>query len=506
MGETSTALAKGVQQGRSFLEAAKQPVGGDIQATPPLQLRRPKLIDGELGFIFTDAKVKRLAEDFRFALVLKFLSSRPNIDLVRAAITKTWGLREVPVVSYMDASHVLVKMNNEGDFLHAWAREGRFVAGASFRLFKWTPDFDLHRESSLAPQWLFLPGLPLHLYRQDCLRILASRFGRYLGTDHATLNRTRASGARICVEIDLLADVVECFPITVGSTTLWQCVQYEKLGFYCKKCRRQGHTEAVCRVGQQFHEKQKMKKVVTIGLEKQEWRQKKGNVGNDVGIGKRYVHDGGDIPKLDASGFGGSTHGQRSDNIEKVGESSKGISLFVGNDKETRDVTQTELGRDNNMDEDGTVASKNSGMEIAKLGGDIHMKPLGGDYLVDGKQTREEGEIEDMETILNGDMVVTTKGNEQINEMTMHIMVRTEDDQGVKDSVEESQEDSRDHGSANEALTMSDKEVEGMVEELGIIRDCISDSEQMAKEHPRKTVHKVRSSSMVPSRPSRLNL
>ncbi|CAI9777355.1 unnamed protein product [Fraxinus pennsylvanica] len=211
MGETSTgpvALANNVQQGQSFLEATKHSVCGEIPASQPLQMRRPKLIEGELSFIFTDLEVKRLVEDFRFALVLKFLSFRRNIDLVRAAIAKTWGLREVPVVSHMDASNVLEKRN----------------------------------------------------------------------------------------------------------------------------------------------------------------------------------------------------------------------------------VTEIELGRDRNMDEDRTVASKTSGIEIAKLG-------------------REE-------------------------------------DQGVKENAEELQEDSRDHDNADEAITMSDKEVEGMVEKLGNIRDCILDSEQRANGHLKKTVHK----------------
>ncbi|KAL5982265.1 hypothetical protein ACLOJK_016336 [Asimina triloba] len=54
------------------------------------------------------------------------------------------------------------------------------------------------------------------------------RFGRYLGTDNATLNRTRASGARICVEVDLTLEPVKSFPI----------------------CSRQGHTSIVCRVGE----------------------------------------------------------------------------------------------------------------------------------------------------------------------------------------------------------------------------------------------------------------
>ncbi|CAI9786686.1 unnamed protein product [Fraxinus pennsylvanica] len=399
MGKTSTVLANGVQQGRSFLEAAKQPVGGEISATPPLQLRRPELIEGELGFIFTDVEVKRLAEDFKFALILKFLSFRPNFDLVREAIARTWGLREVPVVSHMDASHVLVKMKNEGDFLVAWARE-------------------------------------------------------------------------------------------VGSTTLWQRVKYEKLGFYCKKCRRQGHTEAVCRVGQQFHEKQKMKKVVNIGPEKQEWRKKKWR-SSGVGLEKRYVQEAGDMAKLGASVSSGIIHEQGRDDIGKVGESSRGITPFVDNDKEKMDVTETELGRENNMVEISTVVSKTSGIEVAKIGGDTHVKSLDRAYLVDGKQDREEGEIEDRDILLNEDMVVTIEGNEKINIMATHITVRADEDQGVQDIVEELQEDSRDHGGADEAMTMSDKEVEGMVEELGNICDCISDFEQRAKGHPGKTVHKT---------------
>lgn len=33
---------------------------------------------------------------------------------------------------------------------------------------------------------------------------------------------------------------------------IWQSVKYEKLGFYCSKCRCQGHIEVVCRLGQSF--------------------------------------------------------------------------------------------------------------------------------------------------------------------------------------------------------------------------------------------------------------
>lgn len=66
-------------------------------------------------------------------------------------------------------------------------------------------EFDLRKESMLASQWIFVLGLPLHMYHIDCLQILATRFGRYLGSDNATLNKTRASRARLSVEVELTA-------------------------------------------------------------------------------------------------------------------------------------------------------------------------------------------------------------------------------------------------------------------------------------------------------------
>lgn len=121
--------------------------------------------------------------------------------------------------------------------MHGWAREGRVMEGNLFWLFRWTKDFDLRKESPLAPQWIFLPGLPMHLYHRDCLQIFATRFGRYLGTDNATLNRSRATGARICVEVDLTVDPIKGFPIVLSCTRcIRQEAQYEKQGYYCMKC------------------------------------------------------------------------------------------------------------------------------------------------------------------------------------------------------------------------------------------------------------------------------
>ncbi|KAL5979501.1 hypothetical protein ACLOJK_019405 [Asimina triloba] len=99
-----------------------------------------------------------------------------------------------------------------------------------------------------------------------------------VGTDNATLNRSRATGARICVEIDLTVEAVKGFPIVVSPTKcIWQDARYEKQGFYCTKCYRQGHTTVVCRVGERRKEVRKPKENIT-------WQPKKFDInGSSLG-------------------------------------------------------------------------------------------------------------------------------------------------------------------------------------------------------------------------------
>ena len=91
---------------------------------------------------------------------------------------------------------------------------------------------------------------------------MATHFGRYLGTDNAMLNCTRASGARICVKVDLTLDLMKGFPIVLSPTQcIWQEAKYEKMGFYYSKCFRQGHTSVVCRVGKKRKDDGKQKEI-----------------------------------------------------------------------------------------------------------------------------------------------------------------------------------------------------------------------------------------------------
>lgn len=63
-------------------------------------LCKPEMVDGGLGFVFTDAEMDRVVEELKFAWVLKFLSVRLSIDVLRRHIIKSWGIVEVPMISF----------------------------------------------------------------------------------------------------------------------------------------------------------------------------------------------------------------------------------------------------------------------------------------------------------------------------------------------------------------------------------------------------------------------
>lgn len=103
-----------------------------------MPLKRPELINRELGVSFSDMEIEKIVEDVKYALALKFVVHRPSIELLRQHIFTLWGFLKKPnVLCSMYNKHVLLQLMLKRDYMHSWAREGRMVVGYSFRLFNW---------------------------------------------------------------------------------------------------------------------------------------------------------------------------------------------------------------------------------------------------------------------------------------------------------------------------------------------------------------------------------
>ena len=117
---------------------------------------------------------------------------------------ETIGLKSSYFIGLLDPQHVLVRFHNEEDYHRMWLREIWYLKKYPMRVFKWTIDFRVDVESSIAPVWLNFPQLPVHLFDQSSLFSIAQTIGSPMKMDAVTAVLARPSVALICVERDLV--------------------------------------------------------------------------------------------------------------------------------------------------------------------------------------------------------------------------------------------------------------------------------------------------------------
>ncbi|KAL0307594.1 UNVERIFIED_CONTAM: hypothetical protein Sangu_3020400 [Sesamum angustifolium] len=123
---------------------------------------------GEPGIIYSPEETAELAARLKFALVGKFSHGLPNLNFLRIRIVKL-GLKGNVTVGRLNFKHVLIRLSNEEDFSRIWLRGEWTFDSFHMRVFKWTPNFDPQIESPIAPVWIRLPALPVHLFEKNAL-------------------------------------------------------------------------------------------------------------------------------------------------------------------------------------------------------------------------------------------------------------------------------------------------------------------------------------------------
>ena len=116
------------------------------------------------------------------------------------------------------------------------------------RVFRWTREFHVHKESSLVPVCVSLPALQIHFHDKNSLFSILSPIGKPLFLDATIAVGTRPSVAKACVEIDLRKSICSRVWVAVeGEGGFWQKVVMEEVPKYCTTCWRLGHSVEECR-------------------------------------------------------------------------------------------------------------------------------------------------------------------------------------------------------------------------------------------------------------------
>ncbi|KAL0407602.1 UNVERIFIED_CONTAM: hypothetical protein Sradi_1694600 [Sesamum radiatum] len=201
--------------------------------------------NGRPTLAFSDVETEELAAPFKLALIGKFSHGAPlyrNLHRLIAGL----GIQGGFTVSMINAKHALISLSKESDYTKLWLKRIWYLQGFPMRIFKWTPTFTPGQETSVVPIWACLPELPAHLFHKTAIFTIASMIGTPLQIDDSTLNQSKLSKARICVEIDLNQPLVEELDLLIHGAIITQKVEYEQVPLYCTMCKHVGHKDTDC--------------------------------------------------------------------------------------------------------------------------------------------------------------------------------------------------------------------------------------------------------------------
>lgn len=156
-------------------------------------------------------------------------------------------------IGVYDMHHVFIDFEQEEDHRNVYHRNFLSICGMQMKLLKWTTDFKLEKETTLAPVWVNLPDLPWHYFEWDALCRILAPIGTQIITDKATLSKTRPTTTKVKVEIDVTRPPLKEVQIEITNSKgmnecLVQKLEFEAIPEFCFKCKVQGHSDANCRV------------------------------------------------------------------------------------------------------------------------------------------------------------------------------------------------------------------------------------------------------------------
>ncbi|XP_071902080.1 uncharacterized protein [Coffea arabica] len=208
-----------------------------------------------IGRSFADVVASKSGVGFQeksFALLPSSMASRVKavVSTHRGEPAVTFDMVDIErVATPFQFAHVLIRLTTEADYYRIWARGIWYFKEVPMRVFKWSIDFHVDRETSVVPVWFALPKLPVHLFHKECLFPIVACLGQPLCVDAATAQGTRPNMARVCVEVDLMKELPSRVWISFGERLgFWQPLVPENLPRYCGHCFHQGHNDAECRL------------------------------------------------------------------------------------------------------------------------------------------------------------------------------------------------------------------------------------------------------------------
>lgn len=116
-----------------------------------------------------------------------------------------------PALGLTDLRHVTLHMQSAADTQKALSRASNKTKNYLFRLFRWSPNFDIGKDSSVAAVWVKFFNLPLQYFNESALVRMGSVLDTILRICPNKCNISQQIYARMCIEIDVSKPLMESF-------------------------------------------------------------------------------------------------------------------------------------------------------------------------------------------------------------------------------------------------------------------------------------------------------
>ncbi|CAI9117571.1 OLC1v1018976C1 [Oldenlandia corymbosa var. corymbosa] len=255
---------------RSFASFFQKPA--DVASNKTSLIKQVKFINGTPTLEFEDDEFEQLIAPHRLCLVGKFSYGGPKMEEIHNEFRKI-RFNGGYTLGLMNPRHVLIRFKQEEDYQRCWIQTFWNIGGFSMRMLKWKPGFRFEEDPPVVPICVAVYDLPIEFMHPEVIYSMAIALGQPLKVDTPTMNMTRPSMARFCVEVDLTKELPKSVKIGKKGRKHEQIFTFEHIPSYCLKCSQIGHKEADCRVWKPLQSKMdgdtNMNPLIVKGFESQ---------------------------------------------------------------------------------------------------------------------------------------------------------------------------------------------------------------------------------------------
>ncbi|VFQ98949.1 unnamed protein product [Cuscuta campestris] len=200
---------------------------------------------GEGVLYIPDEIIKPVEDIWGFCLVGCFTGRFPGLKAVDA-IVKSWGV-PCRIISHCKG-WVVLKFENDRDRYEVLGMKTSKAYGKEFRLKVPSHGFMFDfAEFTTLPVWIQLHNVPMQMWSEEGIGMLASKIGKPLRTNLVTKQLGKSGFCRVLVEVDFSKELVTSFEVACMGKLYTQTVEFEEDPKYCFHCKTWNHGPFSCR-------------------------------------------------------------------------------------------------------------------------------------------------------------------------------------------------------------------------------------------------------------------